>query len=146
METSLLSFEKNHLQKLAKVLNYELSSSILFAFAFFSPAALPVLMIAALLFIPFMVYHLYMSGKIRWIAGFFISEMITFLAILLILGTAYLKVTLLIPLAVFYFYTILLKMHVNESISALKAREEYERIKLMKKMEMETWQNQFDKN
>lgn len=58
------------LQKLYKWLNFELPGIILFGISFFYNIALTVLLIAALLFTPYMMYVLYREGRYGWIAAF----------------------------------------------------------------------------
>lgn len=58
------------LQKLYKWLNFELPGIILFGISFFYNIALTVLLIAALLFTPYMLYVLYREGHFGWMAAF----------------------------------------------------------------------------
>ncbi len=145
MHTIPLAAEKYHLQKLAKVLNYQLSSSILIPILLIAPLSLPIIRIVAIIFTPFMLYHLYQSGKVKWIAGFVIAIILPAILVeLFVKGPLFRGILNLMPLAAFYIYALALKMFINERIEALKAREEYERIKSAKKLELDVWQNQFD--
>lgn len=61
------------LQTLHKWLSYELSGVVLFGISFFYSAALTLLLIAALVFIPYMLYVLFAEERYGWILGFFIT-------------------------------------------------------------------------
>ncbi|MFA7229021.1 MAG: hypothetical protein WC061_08295 [Melioribacteraceae bacterium] len=133
--------------RLSKVLNYELSSSVLFLLAFVSVFAIPLLMLAAIVFTPIMLFDLYKSNKKGWIAAFVVIVIVPLLIILIIgMNSGDIKTFLFIPLAPFYLYTFLLKLSVNERVQELKAREQYEKEKLLRKQELQEWEKQLNKN
>jgi len=141
------SGERYHLTRLSKVLNYELSSSVLFLLAFVSVFAIPLLMLAAIVFTPIMLFDLYKSNKKGWIAAFVVIVIVPLLIILIIgMNSGDIKTFLFIPLAPFYLYTFLLKLSVNERVQELKAREQYEKEKLLRKQELQEWEKQLNKN
>jgi len=69
MQTQTLS-SSYRLQQLHKWLNFELPGIILFGISFFYNIALTLLLIAALLFTPYLLYVLFQERRFGWIAAF----------------------------------------------------------------------------
>ena len=127
MELYFTSNERYYLQKLSKVLNYHLSTSLLFILSYFSGILLTAAIIAAMIFVPIMLYIFFRLKKTAWIISFCIIVLVP-LTICIILGLeiGYLSVFLLISLAFFYGYFFILRFMVNDSLRELLAREELE--------------------
>ena len=68
-----INFEVQHLEILSFFLNFELSSSVLFALSFFYPVMLFLSIWASILFAPFMLYVLVKEKKFGWITIFLIT-------------------------------------------------------------------------
>ncbi len=76
MEMELISSERHSLTNLAKYLNYELSSSVLFVLIYVSGIAIALLITAAILFSLYMVYIFIKENKIAWFVSFLIVVII----------------------------------------------------------------------
>ena len=144
MELYFTSDERYYLKKLSKVLNYHLSTSLLFILSFFSSIMLTAAIIAAIIFVPIMLYILFKLKKTSWIILFCIIVLVP-LTICIILGLeiGYLSVFLLISLAFFYGYFFILKYMVNDSFHELLAREELELEMKEEKEKKSAWESQF---
>jgi hypothetical protein len=105
---------------------------------------LTVAIIAAIIFVPIMLYILFRLKKTSWIILFCIIVLVP-LAICIILGLeiGYLSVFLLISLAFFYCYFFILKYMVNDSLHELLAREELELEMKEEKEKKSAWESQF---
>ena len=147
MELYFTSDERYYLKKLSKVLNYHLSTSLLFILSFFSSIMLTAAIIAAIIFVPIMLYILFKLKKTSWIILFCIIVLVP-LTICIILGLeiGYLSVFLLISLAFFYGYFFILRFMVNDSLHELLAREELELEMKEEKEKKSAWESQFKNN
>jgi hypothetical protein len=130
MEINPIPDKRYYLEKLSKILNYHLSTSILFLLSFFSLIGLILLIIAAAIFTPYMLYLFFKERKTSWLLSFLIFVIFP-LIICIILGLKfnYLSVFLLIGLTFFYFYFFIMKFVVNDQLSELTAAEELQREK-----------------
>jgi Mn2+/Fe2+ NRAMP family transporter len=132
METQLdinpPSNERYYLEKLAQCLNFHLSTGILFFLSFFWTIGLILIIIAAVIFTPIMLYLILKGGKASWLFSFIICVIVP-LIISIILGLEfnYLSVFLLIGLLFFYFYFFVLRFVVNDQLSEVIAKEELQR-------------------
>jgi hypothetical protein len=100
----------NHLNRLSKYLNYEFSSIGLFGLSFFYPIFL---ILALLVIIPFTFYMIFVLAKEKrygWIIFFFCFVILPLILILLFVPN---PVFMLIMLAPFFLYCIMLKSTVN---------------------------------
>ena len=144
MELYFTSDERYYLQKLSKVLNYHLSTSLLFILSFFSGILLTAAIIAAMIFVPIMLYIFFRLKKTSWIISFCIIVLMPLIiSIILGLEIGYLSVFLLISLAFFYCYFFILKYMVNDRLHELIAREELEVEKNAEKYKTSAWESQF---
>ena len=134
IEVNQTTEEIYYLEKLSAILNYHLSSSVLFLLSFLWGILLFITVIAAAIFSIYLLYVFYRLKKLSWFISFFIIVIIPIL-ICYILGlkVGYMAVFLFIPLALFYFYCFTLKFVVNDQLAELTAREEREREEALKR-------------
>jgi hypothetical protein len=126
MEENIFIGQNNNLTRLKKLLNYQVSGSLLyflsfqvFIFIFFASAA-------ALIFTPFMVYVLFTEKKKGWIIIFLVIVVLPFI-LLLVLSLMYEfgRPLIYISLGLFYFYCFLLRFEVNDWSREAIARNQY---------------------
>ena len=118
------SFEKHHLQKLDVWLSYEIGSSGLLIAHFILPFVLVFIMIvsAALIFMPIMLFTLYQLRRIGWFISFFIVVTPPLLIDLIFVENNVFEWTLRgFALASFYFYCFTLKYFVRDRLSDLSS-------------------------
>lgn len=109
------------------MLNYELSTSVLFLLASLGPLFLMLSMLASILFTPYMLYVLYKEEKNGWVISFFVVN-------LLIVGVNFLPIDSMIfksssnyiALGFFYFYCFLLRLEMVDWIKDKLAKEQRE--------------------
>ena len=123
-----LDFVLNHnLSRLKKILNYEISTSVLFFLSFLAPVFIFIAILAAILFTPFMIHVLLKEKKTGWIVMFIVIVIIpAILFILLALQFELAAGLLLVPIALFYFYCFLLRFTVNGWVRELNFRHQYQ--------------------
>ncbi len=109
--------ETFRLEKLSKYLNYEVSSSILYAGSFFFPMFIIILFLAATIFTPFMLFVLYKEEKKGWIVSFAIIVLIP-----AILFATFLPSVIMGSLIPFYLYCFILRMEVKGWLQEMRAR------------------------
>jgi fatty acid desaturase len=128
LDIDLVSEEKYYLEKVSRVLNYQLSSSILLFLTYAWGITILLTIIAAAIFAPFMIYAFFKAKKTSWVISFFIIVVVPII-ICIILGLRFgnLFVVALIPLGFFYFYCFILKLIVNDQLEEVKAKEELQR-------------------
>lgn len=123
-------FNTDNLNRLSKILNYQLSATVLFLLWYGGILTLGIVTIAAILFSPYMLYLLYLEKKNGWIIFFVVLVLLPTIAITL---SSILEL-LFIPLALAYFYYFLLKFVVRDWIQEKNAKRElHERIMESKK-------------
>lgn len=126
-----LKFEKTHrLENLYKYLNYEISSSVLYVAGWFYAILSYVIVIAAIVFTPFMLYVLYKEGKNGWIISFSIVIILPLISILLFYPDL-----LIVGLAPFYLFCFLLRMEVKGWLTEMRARNDLVLQKIKKEEE-----------
>ena len=122
----------DQLSKLSRVLNYQLSTTLLVVLTYAGILTIIVATIAATIFSPYILYILYSENKFGWIT-FFILMVLFPMLIIILLGIWEL---MLIPLALAYFYYFLLKFVVREWIQERNAKRVFEeQLKLSKEKE-----------
>ena len=122
----------DQLSKLSRVLNYQLSTTLLIVLTYAGILTIIVATIAATIFSPYILYILYSENKFGWIT-FFILMVLFPMLIIILLGIWEL---MLIPLALAYFYYFLLKFVVRECIQERNAKRVFEeQLKLSKEKE-----------
>ncbi len=139
------SQKRYYLEKLAKYLNFQLSSGILFALAFFKLIALPIVVIAALIFTPFMLYIFIRERRTAWLISFIIVVIIPG-SLLMYFGlkTNYPAAFGLISLGILYLYFFVMRVVVNDELKELTAGEELQKRKLEEEKEKELWMTRFN--
>lgn len=106
------------LERLGQFLNYELSTAALFFLYYFSMIGLPIIILAAIIFAPYMLFVLFKEKKNLWIIFFMILVLIPAGIIpLFFFDSAYFNVFMLIPLTLFYFFCFMLKFSVRDWIA-----------------------------
>lgn len=114
-------------EKFAFILNFELGTSVLMFLQGNVWIALPLVIIAALLFTPYMLYILFREGRFGWIAVFFIIVILPFILFYYFGKDSYaFEGLLLIPLIFFYFYCLVVRLSVNGWIKAYNWHIYYE--------------------
>lgn len=118
-------FNTDNLSRLSKILNYQLSTTVLFLLWYGGSLTLGIVTIAAILFSPYMLYILYLEKKNGWLIFFVVLVLLPIIAITL----SSVSELLFIPLALVYFYYFLLKFVVRDWIQERNAKRElHERI------------------
>ena len=113
------------LNKLYQFLNYEIKSSFLILLLWIPLMFLLViglLILAAILFTPFMLFVLYKEERIGWIVTFVLS--VIFPLVLLVIFAKQLFFLFMIP---FYFYCFVLRMVVKDWIQEKNAKNELQK-------------------
>ncbi len=102
-------------ERFATIFNYQLSTSVLMFLQGNWWIALPLLIIAAILFTPYMMYVLIREKRFGWIIAFFIIAILPFvLAYFFSRGSVAFEGTMIVPFAFFYFYCVIIRFSVNE--------------------------------
>jgi hypothetical protein len=123
-----------YLEKLSGILNYHLSSSLLFLLSFLWGVLLFITVIAAAIFSIYLLYIIFRLKKISWFISLFtIVGIPIIVSYILGLIVGYIVVFLFIPLALFYIYCFTLKFVVNDQLSELRAKEDLRREEALKK-------------
>jgi len=113
-----------NLERLSRILNYQLSTSVLLIGYYFSPV-LYLAIIAAVLFAPYMLFVLFREKRFGWITFFIILVLCPiFISLLFFYHTEYFIIFMLIPLALFYFYCFLLKITIGDWVQERNAKNE----------------------
>jgi len=116
-------FNTDNLSKLSKVLNYQLSTTVLLILMYAGGFTLLGITVAAIIFSPYMLYVLYLEKKNGWIVFFVIMVLIPIIVI--ILSSVF--ELLFIPLGLVYFYYFLLKFVVRDWIQEKNAKYELQK-------------------
>lgn len=114
--------EDNLLYKLKHILNYELSSSVLY-FLHFSAGMIVLYLsaLAAIIFTPFLIYVLAKSRKFGWLSLFVIVVLLPVIVTLIISPqTMYSQIFLLIQLGAFYAYCFVIRLVVVDWVEEIK--------------------------
>lgn len=119
-------YVNNDLTRLSKYLNYQLSTTLLFALSFMFGFFLLLLIGAAIVFTPYMLYVLYQENRKGWIIFFIILVIIPLIAAVIISFTVtYIFPLYLIVIGLFYLYCFLLRLKVNNWLCDRRARMQY---------------------
>lgn len=139
-----IRLSNTNLTRLSKYLNYEIAGSVLFLFSFFAGFLIFFLIVAALVFTPFMLYVLYKENKNGWIVFFFILIVVPFiLSIIFHLTVSFVFPWYLIVLALFYFYCFLLRIEVNNWMRERRSKLQYIIEKQKRQNETEVFMSKF---
>jgi hypothetical protein len=115
------------LRRLRAILWFELSTAVLIIFNFFWALTLAIVIVAALLFTPYMLYVLFKEKHYGWISFFFFIFVLPYI-ILLLLFYNYILLTawLLAPIPLLYCYYFVLKYSVDDWLKEYDAHEQLE--------------------
>ncbi|MCX6151751.1 MAG: hypothetical protein NTX22_14605 [Ignavibacteriales bacterium] len=123
---NLQSSKYRNLQNLQRWLNYELSSSVLLFLWWFGSLAGFLMVAAAIIFTPFMLFVLYKERKFGWITTFILMISIPLsLNLITVKDPTFTFIKMLLPLASFYFYCFILRFSVNDWVSEERARNSW---------------------
>lgn len=114
-------------ERFAFILNFELGTSVLLFLQGNVWIALPLIIIAAVIFTPYMLYILTIERRFNWIIIFIIIVILPFILFYFFSKDSYaLEAFLLIPFIFFYFYCLLLRLSVNQWIKDYNWHTYYE--------------------
>lgn len=124
MDMYFIPEEQYYLQKLSRYLNYELSTSVLYFLSYAWGITLTLAIIAAVIFIPFILYIFIKARKVSWLISFCVIVIIPVVGCIIIgLKFDNFLILILIPLGFFYFYCFIMKLVINDHIKEIIARE-----------------------
>ena len=104
-----------NVMRLQQWLDYELSTGVLILLTWVWGSLLLLLIIAAILFTPFMLKVLFEERRYGWIIYFLIIVVIPLiLSFLFVTGSTYKSVFQFIPLGTFYFYCFTLRLAIKD--------------------------------
>jgi len=111
-----IEISKNYsVRRLQQWLDYELSTFILILFSWFVHIALLLMIIAAVIFTPFMLKVMFEERRFGWILFFFLMVILPAASIFIFnIGSTFKSVIELIPLALFYFYCFVLRLVIKD--------------------------------
>jgi hypothetical protein len=111
-----IEISKNYsVRRLQQWLDYELSTIMLLLLTWFWNLALFLMIIAAILFTPFMLKILFQERRFGWIVFFFLMVILPAAAALFVnIDSTYKFAIELIPLALFYFYCFILRLAIKD--------------------------------
>lgn len=126
MSEKIELIENQNLLRLQKYLNYELSTGMLYLLSFMAGSLVILLILAALIFMPFMLNVLIKEKRKGWLIFFVVIFVIPTIVLFVVAFTVEFFNSLpLISLGLFYLYCFLLRFSVNDWVSDIKARNEY---------------------
>ncbi|HSW55121.1 MAG TPA: hypothetical protein VLH59_08530 [Ignavibacteriaceae bacterium] len=103
------------LRRFRAILFFELSTSAGFILSSFWPINLYIIIIAAILFTPYMLYVLIKERKYGWIVMFFLVVVLPYPVLYFIIGDyILLPGWMLLPIIPFYFYCFIIKFSVED--------------------------------
>ncbi len=117
----------DHVNRISRILNYELASSVLFMLSFIHGIFLAFASIAAIIFALYLLYVLFNEERYGWAVTFII--LISFpilLSIPLGLVTDYFSIISMITLLLFYLFCFMIKSSVKEWINEYNWAEQLE--------------------
>ena len=142
----LVSEEQYYLRRLSIYLNYELSTVILYLLSHLGIITLILVVIAATVFAPYMLFVFFKLRKFAWIVSFVVMVIFPLIICIIIgLKVGYLPAFILIPLGFFYFYCFILKFSVSDQLKEISTREERKRKMEEDAKEKLLWLKQFEK-
>ena len=139
-------FVINHnLSRLKRILNYEVSSSVLFFLSFIAPIFFFITLLAAIVFTPFMMHVLLREKKTGWIVLFILIVIIPVITFIILAAQFEMAIALLlVPMALYYFYCFLLRFTVNGWVRELNFRHQYMLDKKRSEEELEAFMKQLE--
>lgn|GEM_PF-681707 len=135
-----------HLEKLNNILNYEVSAVVLYTVSFALRFLEILLILAAMLFTPYMLFVLFKEKKASWIITFCIMVLAPFIwCIYNSLTNRDTFILSMVTLGTFYLYCFLLKLQTREWIATINARKALEEQRELNRMQNLIFQKQYDK-
>ena len=117
LQNELESYSGNyHLIKLSNILNYSVSSSFLFLLSFFFNILLIIASVVAVLFIPYLIYVLWIEKKYSWFISIILLIVVPAIISLIFLPFIHLFTSTMILLGIFYLCCYVLRFSVSEWI------------------------------
>jgi|GEM_PF-771171 len=114
-----------HLETLRYWLKYELSAGLLFLVPWFSAIFLIIIIIAAVIFTPFLLKVLFEEKRTGWIIAFFIMAILPVVTVALFflfkVNLGLVPFLAFVPLGGFYLFCFLLKISIDDWISEKRA-------------------------
>jgi hypothetical protein len=134
IRNNINSYSDRHLDRLATLLNYEISSLTLYFLSYLVKVLLFGAIIAAIIFTPYMIFVLFREKKYNWLIFFFLFIICPLITIEFFIVETNVKLFLrTIPWGLFFIYCLLLKFSVNDWIR----EREWKRVWEMQKLEKE---------
>lgn len=128
------------LRRFNTLLNFELSTSAAFILQSFFPINIYIIVIAAILFTPYMIYVLIKEKKYGWIIFFFLLVVLPYPVTYLIIGDyILLPAWLLLPIIPFYFYCFLIKYSVSQWLNEFNAEQQLAEQKKEREKKEKEW-------
>lgn len=133
MELNIQQIETNsrfindivEVRRFRAILFFELSTSVTFFLFSFYPINLYIIIIAAILFTPYMIYVLVKERKYGWIILFFLVVVLPYPVLYLIIGNyILLPGWMLLPIIPFYFYCFIIKFSVEDWLREYRAEQQ----------------------
>lgn len=119
-----LNTNESLLFNLKKILNYQISTWLLFLVSFFfiSPILIIILAVAALFYLFYIIYALYQNGKYGWITALIITIIIpTIIMVFFIRQNYTIIILLMLEVGVFFIYCAALRLTLNVWINDIQA-------------------------
>jgi hypothetical protein len=112
-------------RRFREILFFEISTSAAFILQAFWPINLYIIISAAILFTPYMIYVLFKERKYVWIIMFFLVVVLPYPILYAIVGDyILLPGWMLLPIIPFYFYCFIIKFSVEDWLSDYSAEQE----------------------
>ncbi len=144
-----LTLRQSHIKRLDYYLNYQLSTSVLCIIILLSATLQGILVLflylAALIFIPYLLFVLIKEKKYGWIAAFIIFVAAPFITSKIFITGAYASLADLVALGSFYLYCFLLKMITRDWVSAENAKNDLAHKRMLKKIRDEEFNSRYVK-
>lgn len=129
----LSNSKSDHLSNLSYILNFEISTLGLWGLSFFYAFLYGLVIIAAVLFTPYLLFVLFKEKRHGWITFFILLVLLPlFLVLLFTDDSMYTGIAFNIVLAFFFLYCFLLKFSVKDWLHEREAKRQWELEKLMK--------------
>lgn len=103
-----------NVRKLKKWLNYELSTSMLFFLNFAYGFSFILIILAAVIFTPFLLKTLYEEERFGWLIFFAIIVGLPLVSLLLFANSQWFSIAVYIPIGTFYLYCFILRLAVSD--------------------------------
>ncbi len=130
-----------HLSIISRILNFQISSSILFLLSFFSGIFLIIIIVSALIFIPYLIFVLWIARKKSWLISFLILTVLPLIITLIFFKESIIYVLFFI-IPIFFLYCFALRYSITEWQRQRSWKNQYE-LEIMRKESADKEQNYF---